>query len=132
MQWQATPALALQAGYTRPSTRDLDTGSELTRRPRDMVRLGLDWKAQPATTVTARARYQSQELADSSSGQHSPAWSAFDLSVNHDLGGGWTVFAGANNLFNRQRDFASPSDFGPVAGRFVYVGARWAFGAGQR
>lgn len=132
MQWQATPTLALQAGYTFTSTRDLDTGSELTRRPRDMVRLGLDWKAQPATTVTARARYQSQELADSSSGQHSPAWSVFDLSVNHDLGGGWTVFAGANNLFNRQRDFASPSDFGPVAGRFVYVGARWAFGAGQR
>lgn len=132
MQWQATPALALQAGYTFTSTRDLDTGSELTRRPRDMVRLGLDWKAQPATTVTARARYQSQELADSSSGQHSPAWGVLDLSVNHNIGGGWTLFAGGNNLFNRQRDFASATDFGPVAGRFVYVGARWTFGAGKR
>ena len=48
------------------------------------------------------------------------------------LAGGWTVFAGINNAFNRQRDFASASDFGPIAGRFVYVGAKWAFGAHQR
>ena len=121
LRWQTTPALALQAGYTRTHTRDLESGSELTRRPRDMARLGLDWKLQPATTFTARAR-----------GQRSPAWSVLDLSVSHGLGSGWTVFAGANNAFNRQRDFASASDFGPIAGRFVYVGAKWAFGAGQR
>ena len=132
LRWQATPALAWQAGYTRTHTRDLQSGSELTRRPRDMARLGLDWKLQPATTFTARARYQSDELADSASGQRSPAWSVLDLSVSHGLGSGWTVFAGANNAFNRQRDFASASDFGPIAGRFVYVGAKWAFGTGQR
>lgn len=132
MRWQATPALILQAGYTRTATRDLETGGELTRRPRDMLGLGLDWKAQAATTVTARARYQSDELADSSSGQRSPAWSVLDLSVNHDMGGGLTVFAGANNLFNRQRDFVSATDFGPIAGRFVYVGARWALGGNAR
>lgn len=132
MHWQATPALILQAGYTRTATRDLESGGELTRRPRDMLRLGLDWKAQTATTVTARARYQSDELADSGSGQRSPAWSVLDLSVNHDMGDGLTVFAGANNLFNRQRDFASPTDFGPIAGRFVYVGARWALGGNAR
>ncbi len=132
LRWQATPALALQAGYTRTHTRDLDGGGELTRRPRDMARLGVDWKLQQDTTFTARARYQSDELADSVSGQRSPAWSVLDLSLGHGLGGGWTVFAGINNAFNRQRDFASASDFGPIAGRFVYVGAKWAFGAHQR
>ena len=132
LRWQATPALALQAGYTRTHTRDLDGGGELTRRPRDMARLGVDWKLQQGTTFTARARYQSDELADSVSGQRSPAWSVLDLSLGHGLGGGWTVFAGINNAFNRQRDFASASDFGPIAGRFVYVGAKWAFGAHQR
>ena len=132
LRWQATPALALQAGYTRTHTRDLDGGGELTRRPRDMARLGLDWKLQQGTTFTARARYQSDELADSASGQRSPAWSVLDLGLGHGLGGGWTVFAGINNAFNRQRDFASASDFGPIAGRFVYVGAKWAFGAHQR
>lgn len=132
LRWQATPALALQAGYTRTHTRDLGGGGELTRRPRDMARLGVDWKLQQDTTFTARARYQSDELADSVSGQRSPAWSVLDLSLGHGLGGGWTVFAGINNAFNRQRDFASASDFGPIAGRFVYVGAKWAFGAHQR
>ena len=132
LRWQATPALALQAGYTRTHTRDLDGGGELTRRPRDMARLGVDWKLQQGTTFTARARYQSDELADSASGQRSPAWSVLDLGLGHGLGGGWTVFAGINNAFNRQRDFASASDFGPIAGRFVYVGAKWAFGAHQR
>ena len=132
LRWQATPALALQAGYTRTHTRDLDGGGELTRRPRDMARLGVDWKLQQGTTLTARARYQSDELADSASGQRSPAWSVLDLGLGHGLGGGWTVFAGINNAFNRQRDFASASDFGPIAGRFVYVGAKWAFGAHQR
>ena len=132
LRWQATPALALQAGYTRTHTRDLESGGELTRRPRDMARLGVDWKLQQGTTFTARARYQSDELADSVSGQRSPAWSVLDLGLGHGLGGGWTVFAGINNAFNRQRDFASASDFGPIAGRFVYVGAKWAFGAHQR
>lgn len=132
LQWQATPALALQAGYTRTHTRDLQSGGELTRRPRDMARLGADWKLQQDTTFTARARYQSDELADSASGQRSPAWSVLDLGLGHTLGGGWTVFAGINNAFNRQRDFASASDFGPIAGRFVYVGAKWAFGAHQQ
>lgn len=132
LRWQATPALALQAGYTRTHTRDLDGGGELTRRPRDMARLGVDWKLQQGTTFTARARYQSDELADSASGQRSPAWSVLDLGLGYGLDGGWTVFAGINNAFNRQRDFASASDFGPIAGRFVYVGAKWAFGAHQR
>ena len=35
---------------------------------------------------------------------------------------------GINNLTNRQRNFGNPSDFGPVAGRFVYLGAKVAFG----
>ena len=88
----------------------------------------MDWKAQPGTTVALRARYQSDELVSAASGARSPAWSALDLSLNHEMGDGLTLFIGANNLFDRQRDFASPSDFGPIAGRFVYIGAKWAFG----
>ena len=128
LRWRATPALQWQLGYTRTATRDLVQGGELTRRPRDMVRLGVDWKAQPGTTVALRARYQSDELVSAASGARSPAWSALDLSLNHEMGDGLTLFIGANNLFDRQRDFASPSDFGPIAGRFVYIGAKWAFG----
>ena len=132
VKWRATPALDLQAAYTRTQTRDLNSGTELTRRPRDIVRLGLDWKPQAATTLSVRARYQSDELVDSAGGTRSPAWSTMDLTVNHKLGNDLTLFLGVNNLTNRQRNFASANDFGPIAGRFVYVGAKYAFGNANR
>ena len=132
VKWRATPALDLQAAYTRTQTRDLNSGTELTRRPRDIVRLGLDWKPQAATTLSVRARYQGDELVDSAGGTRSPAWSTMDVTVNHKLGNDLTLFLGVNNLTNRQRNFASANDFGPIAGRFVYVGAKYAFGNANR
>ena len=132
VKWRATPALDLQAAYTHTQTRDLNSGTELTRRPRDIVRLGLDWKPQAATTLAVRARYQSDELVDSASGARSPGWSTLDVTVNHKVGADLTLFLGVNNLTNRQRNFASANDFGPIAGRFVYVGAKYAFGTSNR
>ena len=132
VKWRATPALDLQAAYTRTQNRDLNSGTELTRRPRDIVRLGLDWKPQAATTLSVRARYQGDELVDSAGGTRSPAWSTMDVTVNHKLGNDLTLFLGVNNLTNRQRNFASANDFGPIAGRFVYVGAKYAFGNANR
>ena len=96
------------------------------------MRLGLDWKPQAATTLSVRARYQSDELVDSAGGTRSPAWSTMDVTVNHKLGNDLTLFLGVNNLTNRQRNFASANDFGPIAGRFVYVGAKYAFGNANR
>jgi len=120
-------------------TRNLDTGQELTRRPRHMARLGADWRFLPRTVVSARLRYQSSELISSSEANGdisgapadgvSPAWSTLDLALNHEFQNGWAGFVGVNNLFNRQRDFADPSDFGPVRGRFVYLGVRYQFSA---
>ncbi|MDO5624366.1 MAG: TonB-dependent receptor [Pseudomonadota bacterium] len=128
VRWRASKALTLNAAYTYTRTRDLVSGGELTRRPRDIVRLGADWRVQPATVLSLRLRHQGSELVGSTSGARSPGWRTLDLSVNHRVGRATTLFAGVNNLTNRQRDFASPSDFGPVAGRFIYVGARLAFG----
>ncbi len=127
LRWQAGAALDLTAGYTFTQTRDLDTGLELTRRPRHMARLGLDWRTLPDTTLSLRGRYQSSELVDSSSGGRSPAWATLDLAVNHELGGGTTLYGGINNLFDRQRDFGDANDFGPLSGRFVYLGVRYEF-----
>ena len=33
-----------------------------------------------------------------------------------------STFAGVDNLGNQQRDFNSGTDFGPIAGRFIYLG----------
>lgn len=140
LRWQALPELAFNLGYTYTQTRNLDTGNELTRRPQHMARLGVDWAFLPDTTLTARLRYQSRELVSSGEANGatagaqpdgvSPAWTTLDLALNHQFNKSWAAFAGVNNVFNRQRDFADPSDFGPVRGRFFYVGMRYRFSDG--
>lgn len=125
--WQPLPALGLSAGWTWTHAEDLDTGAELTRRPRRQARLGLDWQALEHTALSLRARHQGSELVDSASGARSPAWATLDLSLNQDLGEGLRAYAGITNLFDRQRDFAATSDFGPISGRYVYLGLAWNF-----
>lgn len=128
LTWQATKTLSLNAAYTYTRTRDLELGGELTRRPRDMARLGLDWKPHEDTTLSLRGRYQSSELVASGSQARSPSWATLDVALNQSLGRGLTAFAGINNLTGRQRDFADPNDFGPLSGRFIYLGVSYRFG----
>ena len=128
VNWRASSALSLNAAYTYTSTRDEATGQALTRRPRDIVRVGADWRFQPGTVLGLRVRHQSSELVDTATQAQSPGWTTVDLSVNHKIGRAVTLFAGINNLTNRQREFANPNDFGPISGRYVYVGAKFAFG----
>ena len=128
LRWRATPSLRLNASWTLTRTRDLDSGTELTRRPRHIVRAGVDWQARPDTTLSLRMRQQSDELVDSRSGARSPGWATLDLAVNHQIDRRTTVFFGIDNLFDRQRDFGNTDDFGPLAGRFFYAGLRHAFG----
>ena len=128
--WQPLPALHLNAGWTWTRATDLDSGAELTRRPRQQTRLGLDWQVLDGTGLSLRARHQGSELVDSTGGGRSPAWATLDLTLNHDLAGiarGLRAYAGVNNVFARQRDFADPNDFGPIAGRYVYLGLAYRF-----
>lgn len=131
LKWRATNTLSLNAAYTYTDTKDLNTGSELTRRPRNMARLGADWQVLPATEISVRGRFQSSELVDSASADRSPGWATLDLVLNQKLGRGVTGFVGVRNLFDKQRDFSNANDFGPVAGRFIYLGARFTYDAAR-
>ncbi|MGO3743472.1 TonB-dependent receptor domain-containing protein, partial [Kerstersia sp.] len=139
LRWQALSSLGMNFGYTFTDAKNLDTGSRLTRRPRHMGRVGVDWQALQGTKVTVRAKYQSNELVSSrdanyggqttaSSDGVSPSWTTVDLAVDQTINSQLTAFVGVNNVFDKQRDFADPSDFGPIRGRFVYLGARYSFG----
>lgn len=130
-KWQASPALAWTGAYTFTDAKDRDTGQELTRWPRNIVRAGVDWQVLPATELSLRARLQSSELAASASPERSPGWSTLDFVINQKLGRDVTAFFGVKNLTNRQRDFSNANDFGPVAGRFVYLGARISLDAAR-
>ncbi|MDQ7989987.1 MAG: TonB-dependent receptor [Candidatus Dactylopiibacterium sp.] len=131
LRWQALDRLAFNGAYTFTQTRDLDAGRELTRRPRHIARLGADWQASTADTLTVRGRFQSSELVDSSTNGRSPSWTTLDLAWQHALGGGLSAFTGINNVFDRQRDFSDSNDFAPIAGRYVYLGLRYAFSSAR-
>lgn len=129
VQWPVTRALQLQAAWTFTHTEDLDTGVELTRRPRHQLRMGADWTWRAGTTLTTRVRGQSSERVDTSSTVRSPSWTTLDLKLNHTVSRGMTLFAGIDNVFGRQRHFADANDFSPATGRFIYLGARFVLGA---
>ena len=128
LDWALSERLSLHLNHTIMDTEDRRTGNRLTRRPRDMSRLGINVSATDQTDLNLRVRYQSNELA-TSAGARSPAWTAVDLSMTHRVTPALSLLAGVDNLLDDQRDFADPADFSPVAGRFVYLGARYQFGA---
>ena len=125
LTWQMAPRWRVEAGYTWLNAENRDDGSDLTRRPAHQLRLSLDHDLGARTTVSVRARGQSDELVSTATGERSPAWGLLDLKVNHRLSDALTLFAGVDNLTATQRDFAEPTDFSPLAGRFVYLGARY-------
>lgn len=132
VQWTPLTPLTLGGSWTWTHTEDLDTGARLTRRPRHILRLNSDLTLpNQRTTLSLRARGQSRELTDTGQGDYSPSWHTWDVRLNHDATPALRLFAGIDNLFDRQRKFidsTDPSeipDFGPVAGRYVYLGARY-------
>lgn len=128
--WQLAPGWSLSAGYTLTRTEDRGTGNELNNRPRHQSRLSLDGRTGiPGMTWLLRVRNQSSEYADASLDKKSPGYTAVDLKFNYSMSPGLSVFAGADNLTNSQRDFDNAeSDFRPVAGRFLYAGLTLTLG----
>lgn len=128
VQWRQRPGLDWRGGYTYTQARDRDTDQDLTRRPRHIVRVGLDWLATERTTVSTRVRWQSSEVIDSTRGARSPSWSAVDVTVQHRLNQSLLAMAGVRNLFDQQREFGNQDDLSPKEGRLVFVGLRYRFG----
>jgi outer membrane receptor for ferrienterochelin and colicins len=128
LKWSATASLDLSAAYTFDRTRDLSTGTDLTQRPRHMGRVGIDWDVVEGTQLTLRGRAQGSSLADSATRARSPGWATLDLKLGRKLAHGFTAFAGVDNVFDRQRNFANVDDAGPVEGRYAYLGLSVALG----
>ena len=120
-------SIKLNLAHTYTYAEDKDTGNRLTRRPEHIARLGIDWQATAALGFSARVRYQSKELSDTEDNTWSPAWTTLDLKLNYHATQSADVFAGVDNVTSRQRDFEREGDFGPVSGRFIYLGTTWKY-----
>lgn len=115
----------MKAGYTLLDSEDRDTGKALKERPRHQVKLGIDYEHKAwGTLLTLRGVYQSEEFIDAANLLESPAWTTWDVKLTQRLTGGFSVFAGIDNLTDEHRDPNVFSDFRPAAGRFVYLGVR--------
>lgn len=122
--------LSLNLSHTYTQAQDKATGRALTNKPEHIARLGLDWQATDHWTLSARARYQSRELASNSQNSDpknterfwSPAWTTVDIKTSYQFSPHLRVFGGVDNLTNKQRDFSTGKDFGPIVGRFIYLG----------
>lgn len=108
--------------YTYTEAEDTTKRQTLTRRPKHISRAGLDWHIIPTLEASVRIRHQSKELASTTPLAYSPSWLTTDLKLNYWPYPNTRLFAGVNNLFNQQRDFASGTDFSSIEGRFVYLG----------
>lgn len=127
--WQLAPGWELSAGYTYTEAEDRATGLDLPNRPRHQARLGLDGRAGiPGLSWSVRARNQSAEYVDADEAMKSSGYTTLDLKLNQQFGDNLRVFAGIDNLTDKQREFDNADDLGPVAGRFVYMGVTMGFG----
>lgn len=116
--------LGVVLSHTYTQAENTDNGQSLTRRPEHIARFGLDWQVSDSTEVHARWRYQSRELATSGADVWSPAWNTLDLKFNYQTTPQLSLFGGIDNITQRQRDFSTGTDFGPITGRFMYLGVR--------
>ncbi|WP_320159498.1 MULTISPECIES: TonB-dependent receptor [unclassified Marinobacter] len=127
--WQFSPGWEVTAGYTYTQAEDRATGLELPNRPQHQARLGLDGPGGiPGLNWSVRVRNQSSEYVDTDETKKSPGYTTVDLKLNQTFSDNLQLFAGVDNLTNKQRDFDDVDDFGPVAGRFVYMGVTLGFG----
>ncbi len=127
--WQIQPGWKISAGYTYLDAKDLDTDERLTRRPRHQGQMSIDGTMPlPGMSWLARIRSQSDEVVNAETDATSPAFTTLDLKLNQDIGQHLRLFTGINNVTDAQRNFNDAADFGPVSGRFIYVGLTWGFG----
>lgn len=122
LQSQLTHSLSTSLSHTYTQANNTSTGEALTQKPKHIARLGLNWQVRDNWSLNLRSRYQSKELATTSPNLWSPAWLTFDLKTSLQITPNLRAFGGIDNLTNKQRDFNSGTDFGPITGRFIYLG----------
>lgn len=124
-RWQANDQWNFNFGYTFLDTTNNESGGELTRRPRQQITAGSEWQVRSNLDISLLLRGQSDELADTEWNIRAPGWVVCDVKLNFHWDSQLKLFAGVDNLFDRQRDFSKGFDFAPVAGRYFYLGLGW-------
>ncbi len=113
--------------YSYLDAIDDNTGLKLTSRPDHQIQAGLAWSLpDDRTSLTLRAKWQSEEYVDADNDIESPAWHSLDLKFNFQYSTRLKLFAGIDNLTDEHQDpAAADQDHRPEEGRFLYVGLQF-------
>jgi len=126
LDYEFSPSLSGDIGYSYLDAIDRATGNRLTERPARQIKLGLDWKLPGLSSeISLRGSYQSEEYIDIANTLVSPDWSTLDLKFNQPIRKHLTFFIGIDNVTDEHRDPSrAGKDFRPKKGRFMYAGLR--------
>ncbi len=124
--YRFNPQFSADLGYSYLDAIDRSTGNQLTQRPKDQIKIGIDWRlVRWNSEISLRGTYQSDEFVDAANTIVSPAWTTLDLKYNQPLREGLTFFVGIDNLTDEHRSpLRAGQDFRPKKGRFLYIGLR--------
>ena len=108
-----TERFRVRADYTETFTRNQTTQLGLLRRPRDKISLVSVWSPVDPLTLSATVLYVSSWVDIGREGTpprlDAPAYTTVNLAANYDVDKHVTVFARADNLFNKQ--YQNPTGF---------------------
>ncbi len=127
-------SIRLSGAFNFLTTKNIDTGNELTQQPRRQWQLTGIWKDPlPDSEISLSWRYESGswiEFADDEDNTElrSPSYSTVNLRINHDLTPDARLYFGIDNLTDSHRRADSAgTDLRPEAGRLVLAGVRYLF-----
>jgi vitamin B12 transporter len=130
VSWQVLTNLTARASYTWLKTEDLDTGTELIRRPENSGSVDLDWKICPKLEADADALFVGRRADENFDDPSLPSnvtdssYTKLDLSLRWHAQKHLEIFARAENLLDEHYQEA----FGyPALGRGFYGGLRLQF-----
>ena len=122
-----TDNLKVDLSYGYLQAKDLETNSQLTGRPQNQIKVGVNWQTPlSGLDLALKGNFQSTQFEDSENTQQTPSFMTWDFKLNYQFHKDWTGFAGINNLSDVQKNFTQ-ADSRPEEGRYSYVGIRWTY-----
>lgn len=141
--WQAAENIDVFANYTYAEAKFREgsyngvdvTGKNVPLVPRHALNLGMFWRLNPTTHLSADAKYIGEQYFDNDQsntfGRKMPSYTVVNAKLSHDMGP-WRLAAMVKNLFNEKyfsygiKSGASYSAY-PEAERTVFVSAEYRF-----
>jgi len=133
-RWQAGAALRLQGSYAYQRSIDELSGQRSAEAPRQMLKLGADWRWAPDWALNLQARHIA-DRARAAGDARAPIkdYRLLDLALHwrREAQQGWSLLLGLRNALDADAREPSPAP-GNIPNDFPLAGRNWVLEAGYR